>query len=77
MDLGHYNVFIFYESKTKIFVGMDDDEIVSILSFDTRCSISAASLVQWWPPTMVRFFCDFFLRSGLSECWIRSRAQGH
>ena len=39
------SVFNFQETKIKIFGGIDEDIIVSILNFETRCSISAASLV--------------------------------
>ena len=39
------SVFNFQETMIKIFGGIDDDIIVSILNFETRCSISAASLV--------------------------------
>ena len=34
--------------------------IVSILNFETRCSKSAASLIQWWVQTVLFFFLDFF-----------------
>ena len=44
----------------KIFGGIDDDIIVSILNFETRCSISAASLVEWWALTMLLIFRYFF-----------------
>ena len=39
------SVHNFQETMIKIFGGMYDDIIVSILNFETRCSISAASLV--------------------------------
>ena len=38
----NYSVFNFQETMIS---GIDDDNIVSILNFETRCSISAASLV--------------------------------
>ena len=39
------SVVNFQETMIKIFGGIDDDIIVSTLNFETRCSISAASLV--------------------------------
>ena len=49
---------------------------MSILSFETRCSNSAASLVQWWVPTILLFFRCFVWRSGLLEYWMRSYFRG-
>ncbi len=39
------SVFNFQETMIKSLGGNDDDIIVSMLNFETRCSISAASLV--------------------------------
>ena len=36
------------------------DGIVSNLNFETRCSKSAALLIQWWVQTVLFFFLDFF-----------------
>ena len=47
------------------------------VNFETRCSSLDASLIEWWVPTVLLFFWDFFWRSGLSEYWIRSYVRRH
>ena len=39
---------------------------VSKLTFESSCSNSAASVVEWWVPTILLCFRCFFGR-----CWIR------
>ena len=64
------------DPRLNSFVGVYDGT-VSILNFEARCSSSAASQIQWWVPTVLFFFRDFFWRSGLLEYWIRSYVRGH
>jgi hypothetical protein len=37
---------------------------VSILNFETRCSDSAGSLVQWWVPIILLFLSNILQSSG-------------
>ena len=52
MDWGSYFVFNPKDPTLKNYVEVYDD-IVSILNFETRCSSSAASQIQWWVPTVL------------------------
>ena len=76
MDWDSHFVFNPKDSRSKIYVEVYDG-IVSILNLETRCSSSAASQIQWWVPTVLFFFWDFFWRSGLLEYWIQSYVRGH
>ena len=65
MDFMYWdNYFVFNpkDPRLKIYVEVYDG-IVSILNFETHCSSSAASQIQWWS--------RFLRRSGLKEYWIR------
>ncbi len=57
-------VFNFKETKIQIMFELMIKS-VSISNFETRCSNSAVSLVQWWVPTVMLFFRCFFWKSGL------------
>ena len=65
-----YFVFNPKDSRSKIYVEVYDG-IVLILNLETHCSSSAALQIQWWVPTVLFFFWDFFWRSGLLEYWIQ------
>ena len=59
MDWDSYFVFNPKNLRLKFCVGVYDG-IVSNLNFETRCSKSAASLIQWWVQAVLFFFLDFF-----------------
>ena len=73
-----YFVFNFWKFKIKIYVGVDAI-VVSILNFDTLCSISSLLSSFMMVPTILLFFRDFFWKSGLLEYhdWIRPYVRGH
>ena len=76
LDWDSYFVFNPRDPRLKIYVEVDNG-IVLILNFEMCCSRLAASQIQWWVPTVLFFFWNFFLRSGLLEYWKWSYVQGH
>ena len=59
MDWDNYFVFNPKNLRLKFMLGVYDG-IVLNLNLETRCSKSAASLIQWWVQTVLFFFLDFF-----------------
>ena len=72
MDWDSHFVFNPIDLRLKIDVEVYDG-IMSILNLKTRCSNSAASLFQWWVPTVLFFFWDMIVCSG-TLLWLFSPA---